>query len=76
VWGRIQTCSWICSGVRGWKVTTTSQRSTRSEILLDAGVGFLFVIYTVMFELVMGIPLKRQSVFVGGSPINKASSVN
>lgn len=45
-------------------------------VSLLSGVGFLFVIYTVVFELIMGIPFKRQSVFLGGSPINKASSVN
>lgn len=41
-----------------------------------SGIGFLFVIYTVVFELIMGIPFKRQTVLLGGSPINKASSVN
>jgi hypothetical protein len=45
-------------------------------VSLLSGLGFLFVIYTVVFELIMGIPFKRQSVLLGGSPINKASSVS
>ena len=43
----------------------------------NAGVGFLFVIYTVLFELVMGIPgFRGKNVLLGGSPVNKAASVH
>ena len=47
------------------------------NVSLPAGVGFLFVIYTVLFELVMGIPgFQSKSMLLGGSPVNKASSVH
>lgn len=42
----------------------------------SAGSGFLLVTYSVIFELIMGIPSKRQSVALGDSPVDKVSSVN
>lgn len=41
-----------------------------TQALSSAGIGFLFIIYTVLFELVMGIPYKKQSYVLGGSPTN------
>lgn len=39
---------------------------------LCPGVGFLFIIYTVLFELVMGIPYKKQSYMLGSQPSRNA----